>query len=90
MSAVCGLRFTDLRQVAFSCKQRFQFLSIAKNKATKQSRDLSVFMFYSLLITLTTHREAIRLWLNENAMLPYHSNSKVNEQDLSAQGTTVS
>ena len=25
ISAVCGLRFTDLRQVDFSCKQRFQF-----------------------------------------------------------------
>ena len=24
-SAVCGLHFTDLRHVAFSCKQRFQF-----------------------------------------------------------------
>ena len=56
MSAVCGLRFTDLRWVAFSCKQRFQFISIAPDKATEQSRDLSVFMFYSLLIINNTSR----------------------------------
>ena len=60
MSAVCGLRFTDLRRVAFSCKQRFQFISIASDKGTKQSRDLS--------LLITTLREAVRLWLNDNAM----------------------
>ena len=26
MSALCGLRFTDFGRVAFSCKQRFQFI----------------------------------------------------------------
>ena len=26
VSAVCGQWFTDLRQVAFSCKQKFQFI----------------------------------------------------------------
>ena len=61
MSAVCGLRFTDFKQVAFSCKQRLQFISIAPNKATKQSRDLSVCL---LLIINNTSRS----WLNENAM----------------------
>ena len=45
MSAVCGLRFTDFRQFAFSCKQRFQFIFIAPDKATKQSRDLSVCVY---------------------------------------------
>ena len=44
ISAVCGLRFTDLKHVAFSCKQRFQL--IAPDKATKQSRGLKcVFVF---------------------------------------------
>ena len=32
ISAVCGLRFTDLRHVAFSCKQRFQFSSLLQTK----------------------------------------------------------
>ena len=39
MSALCGLRFTDFRWAAFSCKQRFQFIWIAPDKRTKQSRD---------------------------------------------------
>ena len=56
VSAVCGLRVTDLRRVAFSCKQRFQFISIAPDKATKQLGDLSVFMFYSMLIIDNTSR----------------------------------
>ena len=48
MSAVCGLRFTDFRQVAFSCKQRFQ-LNLCSLKATKQSRKLKyVFVFANL------------------------------------------
>ena len=42
MSAVCGLCFTGFRWAACSCKQRFQFILIAPNKATKQSCDLSV------------------------------------------------
>ena len=43
ISALCGLRFTDFRRVAFSCKQRFQF--IAPDKAIKK-RDLKcVFVF---------------------------------------------
>ena len=42
MSALCGLRFTDFGRVAFSCKQRFQFISISPDKTTKQSRDLSM------------------------------------------------
>ena len=45
MSALCGLRFTDFGRVAFSCKQRFQFISISPDKATKQSRDLSVCVY---------------------------------------------
>ena len=52
VSAVCGLRFTDLRRVAFSCKQRFQFISVPPDKAIKQSRDLSV--CHSLLIMNNT------------------------------------
>ena len=44
-----GLRFTDFRWVAFSCKQRFQFIWISPDKVTKQSRDLSVCLCYSLL-----------------------------------------
>ena len=42
MCALCGLCFTDFGRVAFSCKQRFQFIWISPDKATKQSRDLSV------------------------------------------------
>ena len=36
------LRFTGFRRVAFSRKQSFQFILIAPDKATKQSRDLSL------------------------------------------------
>ena len=46
MSAVYGLHFTDLRHVAFSCRQRFQFLLIAPDKATKQSCDLSLCLYF--------------------------------------------
>ena len=45
MLAVCGLCFSHFRQVAFSCKQRFQFIFIAPDKATKQSCDLSVCVY---------------------------------------------
>ena len=36
MSAVCGLRFTDLRRVAFSCKQRISFTITPKPRAQQQ------------------------------------------------------
>ena len=49
MSAVCGLRFTDLRQVAFSCMQR---ISIdVPDKAIKQSRDLKYVLFLLIYIS---------------------------------------
>ena len=53
MSAVCGLRFTGFRRVAFSCKQIFQFILIAPDKATKQSRDLSLcYVLFTVLFTI--------------------------------------
>ena len=56
MSAVCGLRFTDFRQVAFSCKQRSQFILIAPDKAAKQSLDLSVCVYVLFTVIFTILR----------------------------------
>ena len=57
MFALCGLHFTDFGRVAFSCKQRFQFISISPDKGTKQSRDLSVCSCYSLLNINNTSKQ---------------------------------
>ena len=51
--AMCR-RFTDLREVDFSCKQRFQFNYCLGDKATKQSRDLKcVYVFIHDTFTIT-------------------------------------
>ena len=42
MFAVCGLRFTDFRQVAFFMQTKISIRMNSPYKATEQSRDLSV------------------------------------------------
>ena len=57
MSTLCGLRFTNFGRAAFLCKQRFQFVSISPDKATKQSRDLSVCLCFPLLNINNTSKQ---------------------------------
>ena len=52
MSAVCGLRFTDFRQVAFFMQTKISIPLNSPDKATEQSRDLSV----CLLLIINTSR----------------------------------
>ena len=42
VSAVCGLHFTDFRQVAFFMQTKISIRMNSPDKATEQSRDLSV------------------------------------------------
>ena len=52
MSAVCGLCFTDFRQVAFFMEAKISIRMNSPDKATEQSRDLSV----CLLLIINTSR----------------------------------
>ena len=52
VSAVCGLRFTDFRQVVFFIQTKISIRMNSPDKATEQSRDLSV----CLLLIINTSR----------------------------------
>ena len=49
MSAVCGLRFTDFRQVAFFMQTKISIRMNSPDKATEQSRDLNTSRSYKAL-----------------------------------------
>ena len=57
MSAVCGLRFTDFTQVAFFLQAKISIHINCSRQNTKQSRDLSVCLCYSLLIINNTLKQ---------------------------------
>ena len=57
MSAVCGLRFTDFTRVAFFLQAKISIHINCSRQSTKQSRDLSVCLCYSLLIINNTSKQ---------------------------------
>ena len=71
MSAVCGLRFTDFRQVAFFVEAKISIQLIALDKATKESGDLSVCVCVYVFI----HNISKSRGLNKISRLRSHSTS---------------